>query len=308
MEHAELVRIALAIELVLLIVLGMWLRRRFKWSRLRTVGTMIVLSLGVRLVWVIISFAVSSRIHPERPPNLQIGAAGIVNAVFNEWRAIVVDNYVLLPFDAAFVKDHVAPADKRLPIVLVHGYFSNKGMLQPLHQRLVQQGHNVFVFNYPPISGGPRSGVEPLKAAIDRALATTGASQAIVIGHSMGGLAARLLAAEGYAPKMAHLITLATPHAGTEVAKLGLGDSARYLESQSPFYAELRGKEAAAAARVPMTSIFTVHDNLVAPFTSSALPGVAQVPLAGVGHVAVIGDEKALLAVEDAIDRVSSKP
>ena len=59
----------------------------------------------------------------------------------------------------------------------------------------------------------------------------------------------------------------------------------------SPFLQALARDEAARLPRVPTTSIYSVHDNLVAPQETSRLEWARNVAVAGVGHVAIIGWE-----------------
>ena len=87
----------------------------------------------------------------------------------------------------------------------------------------------------------------------------------------MGGLAARAwLRNDPHAlARAARLITLGTPHHGTVLANLGVGANARQMrcsqagEPSAWLRALAAGESAAARAR--MVSIWTYHDNIVAP-------------------------------------------
>jgi hypothetical protein len=81
--------------------------------------------------------------------------------------------------------------------------------------------------------------------------------------------------------KVARLITLGSPHQGTELARLGLGPNARQMRVNSPW---LRG----LAAPLPATSvsIYSCHDNYVFPQQAcSTLQGAANVAIGGVSHL-----------------------
>jgi hypothetical protein len=46
-----------------------------------------------------------------------------------------------------------------------------------------------------------------------------------------------------------------------------------------------------------ITSIYTHHDNIIAPQTSSVLPGARNIEFGGVGHVALGSNPRILAAV-----------
>ncbi|MEG0822828.1 MAG: alpha/beta fold hydrolase, partial [Burkholderiaceae bacterium] len=138
----------------------------------------------------------------------------------------------------------------------------------------------------------------------ERLCAATGASQVILVGHSMGGLAAReYLRAKG-AAKVDRLITLASPHHGTVFAPFGHGANARQMRRDSSFIARL----SATPCAVPVTCIATRSDNLVLPRSSSVLAGATEIWLDRVGHIAMTDDPRALAAVMAAIDRAPVRP
>ena len=62
------------------------------------------------------------------------------------------------------------------------------------------------------------TGAEQLGAAVRRALRVTGAPKVNIIAHSKGGLEARLFIAQGGAQLVASLVTVCTPHRGSDAA------------------------------------------------------------------------------------------
>lgn len=78
----------------------------------------------------------------------------------------------------------------------------------------------VYLPKMPPVAT-PLERARLIKVEIDRILAETGAKKVNLIGHSQGGLDARVIASPaglGYGAKVASVITIATPHRGTFVA------------------------------------------------------------------------------------------
>ena len=118
-----------------------------------------------------------------------------------------------------------------IPIILVHGYFANRGYFAGLVRRLESRGvAPIFTPNLASSFATIERYAEELGAAIER-IAGAGDAQAIVIAHSMGGLGARAYLCAHGARRVRKLITIASPHHGTVHARFGVGDSARVVAS-----------------------------------------------------------------------------
>ena len=82
---------------------------------------------------------------------------------------------------------------------------------------------------------------------------------------------------------MAKLVTLGSPHHGSELAKLGMGENGRQMVPGSAWLAAIN---APGAVPLPQTvSVYSCQDNYVMPQDSSLLEGAKMVPLAGIGHL-----------------------
>lgn len=115
-------------------------------------------------------------------------------------------------------------AATRFPVMLVHGYFGTDtyfSLLDYYHDvpdRLRAAGFEVRTpttdaFNWSEIRG------EQLAEQLDALLVETGARKVNLIGHSQGGMDARVvISGLGYAERVASLTTVATPHHGTPLA------------------------------------------------------------------------------------------
>ena len=97
------------------------------------------------------------------------------------------------------------------------------------------------------------------------------------------------------------MITLGTPHHGTCLASFGVGRNAAQMRRagaadglESAWLRELAAGES-AATRALITSIYTHHDNIIAPQTSCCLDGARNIAFGGVGHVA-LGRNRRVLA------------
>src|SRR5688572_9762133 len=115
------------------------------------------------------------------------------------------------------------------PIVFIHGAFGNAAGWIPTMWRFESNGwprDRLFAVDVPnpraraddgvPMAGRSSSAEHAthLAAEVERVLTLTGASKAIIIAHSRGGLAARDFVRNGGASKVSHVIMGATPNRG----------------------------------------------------------------------------------------------
>jgi pimeloyl-ACP methyl ester carboxylesterase len=187
------------------------------------------------------------------------------------------------------------------PVIVLHGYAMNRANYIPLAYRLAKAGLGpIFGFEYWTL-GRVAAGAKQLGWFVDEVRAATGAAQVDIVGHSMGGVVARYyVTLAGGDGVVANLVTLGSPHAGTDVSAIGVGHPTRELLLGSKLVQRL------AAAPPPrhtaITCIWSHADALV--------PGARQTPLAGaeiimyedLGHVALLGSRR---VAADIISRLS---
>ncbi len=128
-----------------------------------------------------------------------------------------------------------------------------------------------------------------------------GGRRVAVIGHSMGGLVGRAMLRKFPDAPVACLVTLGTPHHGTALAPFGYGRNAREMRVTSEWLGALRAFEEGGYP-VPVTSVFTHHDNIVAPQISSELAGATNVPLGGLGHMSLLFSRRVAAVVAERLD------
>jgi pimeloyl-ACP methyl ester carboxylesterase len=250
----------------------------------------IAMALAVRLAIVCTSETIAAISASPRPPALQIGPVAALAMVLREWRASAAANFVRFPFERWTMCPDAAPApDSRTPVVLAHGFFSNRGYFGPLLRALESRRIGpCFAPNFSATFAAIERYSEELHVEIERIASGTGRDRVILLCHSMGGLAARAyLAAHGTA-RVARLITIASPHHGSVVARLGAGENARQMEPGSVFLEELVKREGAGGPGIPTISIYSAHDNLVAPQDSSRLGWARNIALRGRGHIEML--------------------
>ena len=195
---------------------------------------------------------------------------------------------VLMPFPRMFSRpDSRLPANPAtLPVLLVHGYVCNGGIWASMRRFLEKVGVPTYTHDLEPVYAGIDEYAAGLSSRIEEICSRTRAARVVIIGHSMGGLAARAyLRAQGPA-RVAKLITLGTPHHGTRTAPLGLGMNARQMEPGSAWLESL-ARDESRAAPVTVTSIYSGDDNVVVPAESSVLDQARNIRLSGIGHVSL---------------------
>lgn len=218
----------------------------------------------------------------------------------------------LFPFAQPYA--HHVDTDISCPVVLLHGYGANSGFWQQFHHRLQSQGISHCAINLEPVLGSIDEYAPRIEAAVREMLAEHTAHhkahQVIVVAHSMGGLAARAWLRRCGMQSVARVITLGTPHAGSLLAGYGIGINARQMLPVSAWRAEEKhwlselAASEDAAVRALFLSVWSRHDNIVAPQISAELPGADHVALDEIGHVALGFDKRVVDLVLEEINAV----
>jgi triacylglycerol lipase len=179
--------------------------------------------------------------------------------------------------------------DRLGPVLLVPGYGGATGALQSLADRLTAAGRDATVVELPGDGTGDLvAAADALDTAATAALDRTGAPAVDVVGYSAGGVVARLWIADGNADVTRRVVTLGSPHHGTEVA--GLAESlapaqcppaCRQLSPGSDLLAELNADDETPAGP-SWVSIWTTLDRTVTPPDSARLDGALELPVQSV--------------------------
>ncbi len=239
-----------------------------------------------RLALVCALFALGWWHRAPRPPQERIGAWRTVAMILDEWRAFLAFNLVYLPWEGLWLPRERHPAPGGIPVMLVHGYFANRGYFVPLARHLA--AHGVRVASIPTFRAHfatIEAFADELHGAIEALAVRAGAERVALVAHSMGGLAARVYMARHGAGRVAILVTIGTPHHGTALARFGVGANARQMERGSAFLRALEAAERAHAPRLAALSIYSPHDNMVAPQDTSRLSWAQNVAVPGRGHI-----------------------
>ena len=184
--------------------------------------------------------------------------------------------------------DRVAgrPSAPPAQVILVHGIACNRAIWRPLLAALRAAGiERVDAVNLEP----PFADIDALAQALLEQIEGLRASgrPVVIVAHSMGGLVARAAARIANPGVIGRSITLGTPHHGTEIACRFGWPSTRQMCRGSPWLLELNGLQEGRLG-VPLTSLYSLDDNLIAPATSAAIRGARLIELRGLGHLSLL--------------------
>lgn len=220
-------------------------------------------------------------------PAPRLGAARTAKLMLGEYLAFLFTFIILLPLERLWMPaDRLRPGST--PILLVHGYGCSRGVWWLLRRRLERAGHVVASVSLTPPYTAMGKLVPQLRERIDAVCAATGAKQVVLVCHSMGGLIARSYLSRHGNERVAQLLTLATPHAGTELARVGYGQNAREMAPDSRWLADIN----AEPLIVPAVALRNAYDNYAMPQDNQRLPGARDVELPPVGHIAMLYDAR----------------
>jgi len=308
---AQFWRCTLGLAMALAAASGAWL----SWALALPLHVAPALALGVMLAMpvaaVLLSFVIARvaarGAQTRRSAQARRSARDIVQALSTEvaalTRAAVVMSATAPPRAPARGLEAAHPPR---PVLLLHGILCNHRVWSGLQPRLVAAG-------FGPIQA---LDVEPLLADIEVQAgrvapellglqASCGGERVIIIAHSMGGLIARALLRDLGARCIRRIVTVASPHHGTALVRGLPWASTRQMSLGSIWLRSLNALQEGAFG-VPIATIYSLEDNLVAPPHSARLQGAESHELRGIGHLGMLRSRRALECVIAALSQESS--
>ncbi len=191
------------------------------------------------------------------------------------------------PFRSGAVPDLLSAAlQVRRGVVFVHGFVCNRGLWNPWLRRFRAQGIPFVAVTLEPVFGSVDGYVDTVDAAVRSVEAATGLAP-ILVAHSMGGLAVRAwLARRGGPERFHHIVTIASPHHGTWMARYGSTANGLEMRLDSPWLQALVSAES-PALRSRFTCFWGHCDNIVFPTAGATLVGADNRHLPATPHVAM---------------------
>lgn len=152
------------------------------------------------------------------------------------------------------------------PILLVHGIIDNHSIFTVMDRALRRRGFtSLSAFDYSLLTTDVRETAQRLGEAIEKLAADSGYDRIHVIGHSLGGLITRYFVQRlGGHTQVDTLVTIGTPHQGTELARVGrMLPLVRQLTPDSDLIQELT--EPAPDCTTRFIAFYSDLDQLILP-------------------------------------------
>ena len=160
----------------------------------------------------------------------------------------------------------VAPPDRlgEHAVLVLHGLNLDDWLFWPMRRRLRKAGFGpVYLYNFGPLRWTLEENAEMLARDLAQLHAQHGAVH--LVAHSMGGMIARYCIQRlGCAPYVRSLTTLATPHFGTPMARLGVSRPAKQLKPDAEFVRDLNDPSRPFPKSIPTLFLWT-HLDLIVP-------------------------------------------
>jgi pimeloyl-ACP methyl ester carboxylesterase len=187
----------------------------------------------------------------------------------------------------------------RRGVVLLHGFLCNRGFWNPWMARLRAGGHPFVAVNLEPVFGSIDEYATIIEAAVQHITRATGMPP-LIVGHSMGGVAARawMRAREG-ASRVHGVVTIATPHRGTWLGRFSHTPNGRQMRLAGGWIGALPDQSSSAR----FVCWYSNCDNVVIPASTATLPGADNRLVRGAAHVELAFEPRVIAHVLDELRR-----
>lgn len=177
-------------------------------------------------------------------------------------------------------------------VVLVHGYFCNRAVWNGWLRKLKARGIPCAAMTLEPAHG---SSVEAMVEDLDqcvKAIVQHAGVAPLLVAHSMGGLVVRAwlkrLSASERAKYAAHVLTVATPHGGTWLARFAHRQPAVDMREGSDWLQQL----GQPPLDVPFSCWCSSSDNIVFPPNLATLPQAQLHQVDDAAHMQLLFDAR----------------
>ena len=252
------------------------------YPRWALVGALVILLGHAALLGIecVLSWLVQGEGPPPRP-----GVGTALRAWAVEALEVIRVFFWRQPFRSKAEPDHLPAGGRgRHGAVFVHGFVCNRGLWNPLLRVLRSTGTPFIAINLEPVFGS----IDDYAEIIERAVADMEAATSMpvtLVGHSMGGLAIRAWLVRFDADaRVRRVVTIATPHRGTWLARHGRAANAKQMRLNDPWLTRLAEREPASRYE-RFTCFYGNCDNIVFPAPCATLDGARNVHVPATAHV-----------------------
>ena len=170
------------------------------------------------------------------------------------------------------------------PVLLIHGYMCNRGFWNSWMRRLRYGGVPYCAVTLEPAFGSIDDGIDALELAVREVMLATGLAP-LIVAHSMGGLTVRAWMRKYPTEDRAHhVVTIASPHGGTWLARYGISRNARQIRIGSSWLDDLSRSEPRSRYR-RFTCFYGHCDNVAFPMDRVILPGADNRHVEAAAHI-----------------------
>ena len=293
---------------------GLWLAALIAWvggSLAQHHWSMAALGAVVMLTghaaWLAVGFGLAHWVNREDPAP-RATAADLLHAWWGEARTAPRVFFWQQPFRHGAEPDHLpGDAQGRVGVVLVHGFFCNRGLWNPWLARLHAEGVPFVAINLEPVLGSIDDYPVLIDEAVERLERATG-EKPLLVGHSMGGLAIRAwLHACSADDRIRGVVTIGSPHQGTSLARLAVTENGQQMRVGSEWLERLSSAET-ASRRALFLCCFGHCDNIVFPASSACLAGAEHCHVPATAHVDLIHHPSVMAQVWGRLGRPFDAP
>ena len=302
---AGLLLIVLSGELLLL----SWIGRVWVGSGAPVYGViaaLLLLACFWRSLMVLITFALSGGLRGQRPLAAIKTIAGEILVVLYLYTYAQVFCAIFYRF-----KEWLGVREPRprtgLVIVLVHGFVCNSGLWVGMIRHLRAAGFtHVHTVDLDPLYRSMRKSLAQFEASLNKIMPLESShEEVILIGHSMGGVLARVFQ-NRHPERVLAAISIGAPHAGTDLARLVSTVESGPARPDTRWLMEFNAALAAEqdATLRPALNIWSDVDNIVYPQGNAALSAGVDRRLNGVGHLHLVFSKRALKLIVEFLDKL----
>jgi pimeloyl-ACP methyl ester carboxylesterase len=189
------------------------------------------------------------------------------------------------------------------PVLLIHGALCNRSIWRGLCRQLGAAGFGpVRALNLEPLAADIEFHAMAVNAELLAMQRQSDGARVAIVAHSMGGLVARAALRLGGTAVISRIVTIATPHHGSAIARCVRYRPARQMWPGSDWLRELNASQE-ERLRVPFTNIYSLEDNLIAPALSATLQGSEAHEMRGLGHFGLLRSRRVRNCVVTALER-----